>query len=1029
MGHPSSDADNRPTSAIRLTDEQLAVVHAPPDAGHLLVMAAPGSGKTRVIIERIRWLLNEGHATPEQILAVTFTRQAANELNERIAADRGAAWVWAGTFHGICHTTLKGMARQAGTSLPMVIADADRQRILLKHAAEREGIQLDPDEIKRAGQLRDLQFRVSRYRIATAMDQPADEDADVVRVAKAYEQALSADRSFDYDDLPLLTIKRLRGGDPLPPRVAALRYLFVDEYHDVSIEQETLLSLIAPPEGPRQMMIVADADQAIYSWRGADLLPLERFQRDYRPQELALNVNFRSTRNIVEVARAVMPSAREGYRMVAHDQAEDGYLPEYRTYSDALIEARNVAKSIQRAQENGHGWGDIAVLYRAHQQGKDIERELQSLGIPVMRVEPGRFVDQPDVQAMIHMLQLAVADRDVSTMAAAAWPTVLLDEVMLAVAAREAQRRGESLLACARAADQRPEVFGPLSRRELRGMAAFLDRSVTGRGEERVSDVLVELLEGLARRRSPFQMDRRTTHGYSAWDERHQRLFALVEDEARLLDSALRSGRPIVIRPNATSDAAAASCMLMDVLGDELAAEVRLADATIREDDRAFLIDLGRRVPPGPTGFGLAAMDGASATLRAYRICQFLLAEREMVDDQPFVLFDTETGDNQPTKCELVQAAVVPWQRGLRTGEGYVSRVRPSGPDALTKQAVDVHGLTWEMVSAPGVPGPEVAVPAIVAAFGDAIVVGHNVEAFDWVVIGQQCRRCDLPQPNNPRVDTLEVARRLFIPPDGHKLESYNLAFGFSSEQNHDAGDDAVLAGNLLDQELRLLRRDRELLALREYLPLVACSLHASGMTNVDDTAHWFNAGVRAWRCGIGHDHLERWVGAEPGRQADRSYLAQSPLDATPDDTHWQELVARWTTTLAEYLGSGHEPAVEAFLGYLALSSDPSPIAEGNEEDEPIAHARVMLMTVHSAKGKEWDLVYLIGTDDDSFCASWSNPNAEAIEEARRVLYVGMTRAKQVLLLSRTRVKNQGDLRPVRFLEDVPSTILLRKDI
>ena len=1032
MSDPSTSSSQQP-SPFMLTDEQLAVVQAPPEGGHLLVLAAPGSGKTRVIVERIRWLLDNRHATADQILAVTFTRQAANELQERISAGRSGSTsgrdVWAGTFHGVCYLTLKGIAAAAGTKLPMLIADEDRQRVLLQHAAEREGVPIEADQNVRRRQMRELMGHVSRHRINTGLGLQGSLDPTIVRVAEAYALELIADKTFDFDDLPLLAIKQLEGGEALPPRVEALRYVFVDEYHDVSAEQERFLNLIAPANGPRQMMIVADSDQAIYSWRGATLKPLENFRCTYKPRTLPLNVNFRSTVNIVDVARAVMPSDRDGYDMVAAPGAATGHEAVYRQYRDSQSEAQHVAQSVENALTQGYSRSDIAILYRNHFHGDPIDRELGNRGIPVLRIEPGRFFDQGDVKAVIEILRLAVMERDVSIVAAARWPTMLVDEVMLAVAQREAGRRGETVLECARAADSQRDVFGPISRRELLSLARLLDETVVGRGDQPIGDVLLRLLSELRRRCSPFRFELREVSGDSPWDVRHHRLFSMVKDQAAQLDSAIRSGRPVTLRPNGSPDAAAAVLIFEDVLGGDLGVEVATTDSTKRQDDRTFIVDLGRRVVPSVTGFGLVAMDGASAALQAFRICQWLLAEREVIDEQQFVLFDTETGDNKPTHCELVQAAVIPWQNGERQADGYITTVRPSGPEAITQDAQKIHGITWEMASQPGVPDAAEAVAGILGEFGSEIVVGHNVDEFDWIVLNQHCRRIEAARPTNPTVDTLLLARRLFVPPNGHKLESYNAHFGFSKEQNHDAGDDALLAGGLLQEELAVLRRDRELLALREYLPLVSCSMHAAGVTLVGDAAEWFSAGVRASRYGLGEEHVSRWVQGREDRQASRAYLAQSPLENTPEDTRWQDMQERWVSTISSYVQSGRDPSVEGFLVYSVIAAENVSDGMDNPSDESNGDPRVTLMTVHSAKGKEWPVVFLLSVDDETYPGVREDSTAEDIEESRRLLYVGMTRAKKVLVLTRARVRRNAELSDSRFVKDVPSSLLRRNYI
>ncbi|MFM9107666.1 MAG: UvrD-helicase domain-containing protein [Chloroflexota bacterium] len=1003
-----------------LSDEQRAVVEHPPDGGNLLVLAAPGSGKTRVIVERIRWLTAEQGVAPESILAMTFTRRAAGELVSRL--EGGPGEVWAGTFHAVCVDLLESLGDRAGAPLPLRVADDDRQRRLLARAAASSGLVLvDDRRDDRAQALNALQRDVSALR----MGRPRRQDAALAETARWYERWLREAGLLDFDDLILLASRALdRGVDLRPERLRQVRHLFVDEFHDVSPAQDRLIRAIAPPGGEVTVSVVADRDQAIFGFLDARLEALDAFQRDYRPVSRQLSVNYRSTSRIVAAARALMKGDGASRPITARPGAEEGHPPWGAGYDDRQTEAENVVRLVQRCcRDGGFAFGDIAVLYRTHIRAHVAERALLAAGIPVHRVQQGRFFAQEQVRDVLRLLDLALAMRDEGFRNALNWPRAAVDEVSMARLRRLARAEGIGLPDLARTADLYADEIGPLTRAALRDLVTLIDSHLQGAADDPLDQTVRRLLPALAARRSPFPHRPRPIGAASPWDDLLERTGAWLDGHVSALVDAIRRGRRIALSTDGSADALAAQAILARVMETYLDRPALLLPAGRSAPDGAFAVELGRRVPPGFRGFGLARAETASIALQAWRIGQRTLMRFEQLDDGPFVLFDTETGGRDPNRCELLEVACVRFERREPAGE-FIQYVRPTDGRAISGGSLKVHGITWEQVR--DAPGPAETVPKVLAAFGDAMVAGHNIEQFDLVVLARYCRELGLPPPDVPTIDTVSIARRLYPDAPGRKLEDLIAGFALSDSQEHRALDDALLNAEVFFRLIEVLNRDRELNALVEALPLVAASLHVAGIPIRDDAADLVLAGARAAWLGQGSGLLAAWAeSAGPEGAGALAWLRAADRGETEDDLAWEHMATRWRRVAADFAASSGDASLRAFLRYAALaeSIDVAPgvaagLGEGDARALPEA-GRVAMMTAHTAKGKEWPVVIVIGAETGQFPLRDRYPNREELEEERRVLYVALTRARQRLFILWTAEGDRGECVRSPFLDGV----------
>ncbi len=406
---------SQPSHLQGLNPEQLeAVRHL---EGPLLVLAGAGSGKTRVLTRRVAHLVHEG-VPPWQILAVTFTNKAAQEMRERVgglvgdAADR----IVVSTFHSACARFLRREAPKLGYTSSFVIYDTDDQQRLVRDI------------------LRELQIDPKRYppkaylgRIDTAKNRLLDPDdvsrgllgdpgATAMRVDEVYERyqkALAASNAFDFNDLVGRMVQLLETDEELRERYRdRFRYLLVDEYQDTNHAQYRLIKALAG-RAPHNLAVVGDDDQSIYAFRGADIRNILDFERDFpQVKTIRLECNYRSTGNILELAGTLVKHNTQRKDKTLWTEAPAGDPVYQLVGKDEEDEAQKVVDEIGRQVRAGRRPGDVAVFYRTHAASRPLEQALSAARIPHVVVGGRRFYERREVRDMVAWLRLLVNPTD-----------------------------------------------------------------------------------------------------------------------------------------------------------------------------------------------------------------------------------------------------------------------------------------------------------------------------------------------------------------------------------------------------------------------------------------------------------------------------------------------------------------------------------------------------------------------------------------------------------------------------------------
>ncbi len=403
---PDTNPQQTPLDLEHLNDAQRDAVTHP--HGPLLVIAGPGSGKTRVITHRIAWLIEQG-TPPWRILAVTFTNRAAREMRSRLEGLIGtddADRVWLGTFHRICVRMLRSQGQEIGVPRNFVIFDSDDQMQVVRSALK--DLQLDPKQYPPRAVL----SRISRAKsegdtlaeFATSTGSYFDEVAS--RVWERYSASLSDAAALDFDDLLLKTLELFEHDHVRRSYEERFDHVLVDEFQDTSTIQYQLARVWSAGSG--NLTVVGDPDQSIYSWRSADIRNLNYFVRDHQTAaEVQLNDNYRSTQQILDAANAVIDRAADRIKRRLVTENDDGPLPRlHEAYSES-DEAEYISDHVERGLRDGSlRPGDAAVLYRTNAQSRAIEESLVQHGIPYRLVGATRFYDRREVRDLLAYLRL-----------------------------------------------------------------------------------------------------------------------------------------------------------------------------------------------------------------------------------------------------------------------------------------------------------------------------------------------------------------------------------------------------------------------------------------------------------------------------------------------------------------------------------------------------------------------------------------------------------------------------------------------
>lgn len=378
--------------------------------GPCLVIAGAGSGKTKVLTHKIAYLIEEKNIAPWNILAITFTNKAANEMKERINGIIGekANDMWIGTFHSICVRILRRYIERIGYKTDFVIFDTSDQKTLIKQCIKQlnidEKLFTERSVLAEISNAKNEMLTPIKYSLKTNGEIRKQKIAEIYEI---YQRKLKENNAVDFDDIINLSIEILtENPDVLEYYTEKFKYILVDEYQDTNKAQFTLITLLSARYG--NITVVGDNDQGIYSFRGADISNILNFEKDFPGTKIIkLEQNYRSSKAILNVANAAIKHNEKKYEKNLWTEKEEGNLPKVQRAENEYEEANYIVEQINELKrEEYYKYKDFTILYRMNAQSRSIEDILRREDIPYKIIGGLKFYERKEIKDIIAYLRL-----------------------------------------------------------------------------------------------------------------------------------------------------------------------------------------------------------------------------------------------------------------------------------------------------------------------------------------------------------------------------------------------------------------------------------------------------------------------------------------------------------------------------------------------------------------------------------------------------------------------------------------------
>ena len=1021
--------------------------------GAMLVVAGPGTGKTNVITHRIAHLIRNHQVAPQQIFAVTFTNKAAQEMLERIKELLGTTQgleVRIHTFHAFCVRLLRQHAEEIGLGINFAIFSQETQEEVLIECLRELGqnrLTYPPwllRDIIGAYKVKLEDPTANRDEIllddGTVINDPT-EVQDILDLLKAYQTKLASHNALDFDDLISKSVEILEH----VPTVRAkyhndIRFILVDEYQDINAAQYALLKLLACEPQPN-VMVVADEDQSIYSWRGSDPKYIERFKEDFNPAVVELEEHYRCSERILRSAGAVIAKNTRQKESVLKTHKGAGNTLFHYALNTSDEEANVVITLIRKLVEGRHySYGDIAVFYRTHQLADPLVDRLHQERIGFQRIGRTNSFQEDYAQGILSYLNFIQwqLPRDIEK--AVNFPQQLIDDLTLVRLKWLAQQKDITLIELLRQIDDYPADAGPLTRWNVREFFKQIDDFSEGIEDEQIHTSANKLFDLLSLRRSPYQSE-------DIHEIENQSEIPGLRAATDTLYSAIDRGDPIHLIASYGIDSYCAAHIIISTLKQYLNLSIHADILTSDSSPTPIMDDNGVNILIGDFGelperegttilLGAAASAdanvlqlnksqlGQSRSVTALKLCQRLLSNFEQPNRADMIVYDLETIDNNPKTAEIIEICANRLSAIGSDLESYHQLVKPTG--RIPRSSTNIHGINNETVA--NEPSIETVLPQFLSFIQDRILIGHNITDFDNPVLERDLGKYLKRGLSNPHYDTLATAQRLY-PRESCSLEALATKFNIEHETMHRALEDVQINRQVFDELIKEDLRRRELKSLPELLPLVGIGILAAQEDQRDIRMNEETEdGIKTY-CQAAARYVQThrpaldWLNADLQATDQDSIqelidtLTRTRIEESPEDRDWEAKRARFMNGVLHFENISVEKRLTNFLDYQKLI---------NSADEvEVETDKITLMTLHAAKGTEFPVVIILGMEDGTFPIRRPDQRLSELEEERRLFYVGMTRAQERLYLtSASRRRGDYDRGSSMFLREIPSNLI-----
>lgn len=466
--------------------------------GPVLILAGAGSGKTRVLTHRIAYLMEEMGVNPWNILAITFTNKAAQEMRERVdkLVGFGSESIWVSTFHSACVRILRRHIDNLGYDTNFTIYDTDDQKSLMKDVCRK--LNIDTKVYKERSLLAQISHAKDELLTPDDMEMKAAGDYNMKKVASVYREyqaALRKNNALDFDDLIVKTVELFQNcGAVLEYYQERFKYIMVDEYQDTNTAQFKFISLLA--QKYENLCVVGDDDQSIYKFRGANIGNILGFERVFPDAKvIRLEQNYRSTKNILNAANQVIANNTERKAKTLWTENEEGSKVHFRQFFNAYEEAEYVAGEIGRMKRKGMGsYRDCAILYRTNAQSRIFEEKFIAANIPYKLVGGVNFYARKEIKDLLCYLKtIDNARDDLAVQRIINVPKRGIGATTLGRVQDYADNMGISLYEALRVAEEVPSIGRSLSK--IDGFVTFIQSLKSKADVLSVEELLQEVID------------------------------------------------------------------------------------------------------------------------------------------------------------------------------------------------------------------------------------------------------------------------------------------------------------------------------------------------------------------------------------------------------------------------------------------------------------------------------------------------------------------------------------------------------
>ncbi len=952
----------------------------------VLVIAGPGTGKTRLLVSRIAWLITEKQLNPEKILAITFTNKAAFEMKMRLMELVGQIGqdIFTGTFHSFALNLLRKYHARLKMSPFFSVCDQDYQLQLL--------IKLCSPYIKE-----NIDLKVKGILLSFSNHFINNKPLSVFAAERfaEYKDHLKEHHLIDFDQiLHFCRLLLLNNKDVLDEYRYLYPAILVDEFQDTDPVQYEIIRLLA--EKSRNIFVVADDDQSIYSWRGADPENIRKFIEDFAIADpIILEENYRNGDKILTNAYDIISrTERIDSGKTIRTGSTKANEVEVKFFLTEQDEVDFILKKIQKWVNKQISYSEIAIIYPFHKIGQSLEPHILKKQIPYQMATGKSILEYPLVKRMVLFLKF-IRDPE--------------DPISLEELARI--ELGESLFSLIKhlAIQQRCsfrkilyqfyiEENGKLpydSLLKIKNFIAHIANLINLKGFFRFNQLLEEIF---------LETD---PQAHSALFQYRKELddFQIIDTITEINKADLSNCNIYIFHPNDRISYLAGK--LIKKLFSNKVERINPDTTPPQYSEKDVLIELlrwndkkfqGRRIPV----YALENANRQGSLSNLFKFLQWYTSKQDSDPFQNYTVLDLETTDKDKNTCGIVEIAAVKVENNKIVNKLH-SLINPK--KRISKGAQNVHHISEEDIK--NAPSIEKLWPQFVEFVGNDILIAHNGYNFDFPILDRFAKKITGKKLPNIRIDTLVIARNIF-PTEPNSIDALMTRFNFEADTRHRALEDVLVLVKIMKKLQSVRLEIGRLTSLEQFLDIVALSNFIENKIAAKEDRLFFITGGRKLHTAYSKVRTEYTASFDENESNLIGNIREKLKNLNSRQISYQKNDHILDTIQSMAVQLNHmdfEEAVAHFLTYLSLNSSQDQLSDINA---------VSLLTYHSAKGLEFDKVILMGMENKNMPGFHAlredndddRPISKKLEEQRRLFYVGMTRAKTELVM--TAVKNRG---------------------